>query len=56
MKQYNKIRRILKIVKQLLKAGWPQILIKDGNVYASGGDCEITKEKLENAPILTIES
>ena len=48
MKHYNQRRRILKLVKSLLKDGWYQILIKDGNVYASSDPCEITQEEFEN--------
>jgi hypothetical protein len=56
MRQYNQRRRILKLVKSLLKAGWSQILIKDGDVYASGGDCELTSDALKNAPTLINKS
>lgn len=52
----NKTKRstekTLKKVEKLLETGYNQILIRNGNVYASGGTKLITEEDIENAPLM----
>lgn len=43
---------ILKKVEKFLDMGYRQILIRDEEVYASGGFIDVTDEEIENAAAL----